>query len=260
MKYYFLLLLILPLNIYSQDNQKKDLLIKKYSYKEGNYFTTTNCEYDNKGRIISEYSTQYEISKTGQLIEKNSEQNRNIKYLYYKDSIVINLNGTWDKLLLNKRNLYAYDLTPNEFSDTKKLTTRQKYTYNENSFVIKSELFLDYVTYSYSTINEYFYLNGNIIKEIRTEMNDGKITDIPGNPVISEYEYYFDKINTIRNINFGKKYLGKSNKNLIKKIKFSNGQIENYRYEFDKNGNVIKMIITPNDDETRNIEYNYEYK
>lgn len=259
MKYYFLFIILFPLCFSSQNNQEENLLIKKCSYKVGNYFIVTNYEYDKKGRIILEIVKEYETSNTGQLIEKNSEQDRNVKYSYYKDSIVVKLNGTWDKLILNKKKLFTYDLTPNEFSDTKKLTTRQKYTYNENSNVLISELFLDYVTYTYSTNYEYEYLNGNILKETRTEMNDGKITAIQGNPVVSEYEYYNDKKNTIGNINYGKKYLGISNKNLIKKIIYSNGQFENYFYEFDKSGKVIKMIIIPNEDKSKSREFSYEY-
>ena len=59
------------------------------------------------------------------------------------------------------------------------------------------------------------------------------------------YEYFLDKISTIRHINYGINFLGKDSKNLVKsEISSSNGNVKNYSYEFDSKNRVIKEIIT----------------
>jgi len=237
----------------------KRSLISNYSIINGKYISKNNYEYDNSGRLIKVLRNNYE-NKNGFLTQKLDVKNKPTIYKYLKDSIVVSVNNTWRKIILNKKGLFVKDISPNSFSKTKKLTTRLKKSFNSNDYLIKTELFDDYVTYSYSTIYEYEYSNGNIIKETRTSRNIGSDGEISGNSYDIEYEYFEDKLNSIGNANFGKGYLGNSSKNLIKIEKSSNGYIANYKYEFDKNGNVTKMSIFNNKNGKKTREYTYEYK
>jgi hypothetical protein len=64
-------------------------------------------------------------------------------------------------------------------------------------------------------------------------------------------EYYLDKKNTLGNESRGSSFLGKSDKNLIKKqtIAYTSNSLTDtyifdFTYEFDKNDNVTKKIST----------------
>jgi hypothetical protein len=225
----------------------------------GKYILKTSYDYDSEGRLVKESGNTYELNKEGFIIQEVMAGGTPAMYTYFKDSIVMTVNNTWVRMILNKKNLFIKNITPNEFSKTNQLTTREKRTYNSNGFVIKMEVFDDYVTYSYSMIYDYEYSNGNIIKETRTSQNKSSDGTISGNSYYIEYEYYEDKLNTLGNANFGKNYLGNSNKNLIKREKKSNGYIAKHEYEFDKNGNVTKMNIFDEKNGTKTDEYNYEY-
>ncbi|MBJ2176277.1 hypothetical protein JBL43_18645 [Aureibaculum sp. A20] len=234
-------------------------LITKQSVINGNYILTIDYQYDNEGRIIKESLNNYEINKDGDSIQTTYANVKPAVYKYFTDSILIEVNNTWRKLVLNKKTLFTKDISPNSFSKVKKLTTRLRHTYNSNGFVIKTVLFDDYITYSYSTIYDYEYSNKNLVKETQTNRNIGSDNTVTEDSYYIEYEYFKNKLNSIGNINFGKKYLGKSSKNLIKKEIGSNGYIANYEYEFDKNGNVTKKSIFNNKDGIKTREFNYEY-
>lgn len=238
---------------------KKSSLVKGYSMLYGKYIMKTNYEYDIKGRLVKESVNTYEVNKEGSIMQEVMAGRTPAFYTYFKDSVVMTVNNTWVRMILNKKKLFIKNITPNEFSKTNKLTTREKQTYDSNGFVIKKEVFDDYVTYSFSMVYDYEYSNGNILKETRTSQNkssDGTNTE---NSYYIEYEYYEDKLNTLGNVNFGKNYLGNSNKNLVKREKKSNGYNIKYEYEFDKNGNITTMNVLDEKSGIKAKEYHYEY-
>jgi len=56
-------------------------------------------------------------------------------------------------------------------------------------------------------------------------------------------DYFYDKVNTVGNKNFGKNFLGKSSENLIK-TESENNQTISYTYTFDAQQRVLNRTIT----------------
>jgi len=240
--------------------QNHSSLISEYSHIRDKHVIKINFEYDNKNRLIKKISNSYDINELGESINLNEAEAQIVSYDYYQDSIVSHPNGVWCKIVLNKSNLFEKEVTVNEFSKTKALTSRLTNTYNIDGFLIKEVIFNDYITYNSSSTYEYEYLNGNLAKETTTNRSvnpDGAVWENSG---FLEYEYFDDKPNSLANSNFGKEYLGKSSKNLVKKLKNNNGYVAYYEYEFDQKGNVTKRTFIRIADGVKMDEEHYKYQ
>jgi hypothetical protein len=85
-------------------------------------------------------------------------------------------------------------------------------------------------------------VNENVIKEWQVNP-DGK------EYLLAEYEYYFDKLNTVGNENLGLTWQERSSRNLIKKITRYSGNDKydiNYDYTFDSENRVTRVRYNSN--------------
>jgi len=188
-----------------------------------------------------------------------SPNEKPVIYTYFKDSILVDVNNTWNRIILDEKGLFVRDESPNEFSKTKAITSRLKHTYNKEGYLIKLVLFDDYVSYSYSTIYLYEYKNGNMIKTTHKNRNIDENGFVNESSYTITYEYHNDLPNTIGNTQFGKSYLGRSNKNLIKKERNSNNYSATYNYDFDKQGKIIRLRHINDENGMVVRDYKYEY-
>lgn len=161
---------------------------------------------------------------------------------------------------------YEYDSKGRVISEIQ-LATFSNYSINYKYLSLsKIYVIMHYHNDGMGTIDDTFYLNldqnGRAISfesSVKTEgysyspegflNNNNKVMVVKDENVIKHddktYEYFLDKISTIRHINYGINFLGKDSKNLVKsEISSSNGNVKNYSYEFDSKNRVIKEIIT----------------
>lgn len=226
--------------------------VQNYCGDNGDYIVESEYTYDEKKRIKQSSFINFKNNTNGEIEKIYSQTNKPNVYTYYSDSIVIYMNDTWERLILDDNNLFVKSESPNSFSETKEITNRIKQTYDNDGYMIKKIVFNDYITYFDERVYEYKYANGNLIKEIVTQNHNGS-----KNSYFIEYEYYEDKLNTLGNLSFGKAFLGKSSRNLIKRTNGSRNYITDYKYEFDSLGNVSKMKLLNNDKIIETFIYQY---
>jgi len=232
--------------------------------------TTTN--YDNKDVLIS--STSYQYDNQGRVINinNNSDSYSTLEYsssnILLKDYVSGKLVNT-TSLILNELGL----CTSISYGDNNQHDT---YEYDiagfRKSLIIEDDIYLTTFTYTVFEGNIVSLIledktktaNSALLKEI--EFLPGSfISAYPDNSYASksklksanlnnttktDFQYFNDKINTIGNENLGRSFLGKTNKNPIKKAVYSSlsgsGFIEtrtiNYTYEYDNKGRITKHV------------------
>jgi len=111
------------------------------------------------------------------------------------------------------------------------------YTYNADKTMAKQVVDANGIT-----VKDYFWSNGNL-DSIRFSSQNGAWNYTEVN------SYYTDKPNTLSDDIFGEQYWGKNSKNLLKSTvnHFPDGSSsikDDFTYEFDGEGKVIKQTIT----------------
>jgi len=195
--------------------------------------------YNSEGKLIAETNNTsvvdlvYETNKVIVNYYNNSA-------LLGNDIYYINLLGLASKVVhtdfTKKTKKYNFlDLLNNK--NSKALTDTTYYFYDHNKYVIK-----EINNYS-TTLKE--YQNGNLSKSI----TDSDTINY----------YHLNNTNTIGHQNFGIEFLGKQDAKLIDYLEYKTSnqfQRENYSYEYDNNGRVIKMRIHSSVIQTFIFEYN----
>jgi hypothetical protein len=118
------------------------------------------------------------------------------------------------------------------------------YEYDKSGYCTKE-------TYSSDNIIEittYTYANGNMTS---TTLMSGTMSNT------TTYEYYTDKDNTLDYAHRGIIFMGKSNKNLIKKATIGNSIIT-YTYDYDQDNYVTKQTRTASDGSIQWESYTYK--
>lgn len=132
---------------------------------------------------------------------------------------------------------YTYELDANSLVGKENRSdlpgSQTVYLYNSDKQTVKSTL----VGNGNSSSRDYFYSNGNCDSS-RLSSNGNWNTTI-------KTTYYTDKLNVLDYEKYGETFWGKKSKNLIKSEQYffsdgTMGSIENYSYEFDAKGRVIK--------------------
>jgi len=139
----------------------------------------------------------------------------------------------------------VYKLNPSGYVSTSTTNYEDpRYPLSTSSYEYDSSGHLIKWTTSWGTSSMYTtyeYINGNLITEKDFNIKDMQSIEAGS----ARYEYYLDKENTLSNEYFGKGFLGKSSKNLLKKITGSNGDTVTYTYEYDKDNFVRNMTEAP---------------
>jgi len=237
--------------------------------------TTTN--YDNKDSLIS--STSYQYDKQGRLIKMNNNSESYSTLEYSSSSIILKDYVSGKLVNTTTLILNTLGLCTSVSSDSTNQTDTYEYdiTGFQTSLIIEDEIYLRTFT---NTVSE-----GNIVTQILRDKtktdNSASLKEIefmPGSFISAypenryasksklksanlsetmktDFQYFNDKINTIGNENLGRSFLGKMNKNPIKKVTYSFSYygsfrvtgIINYTYEYDIKGRITKQISSEGD-------------
>jgi hypothetical protein len=189
--------------------------VKKAVYESGPEFDS--YVYDGAGRLKTR------TSETGAKTEYEYQPGKVIQTLYNSDGS------------LNR--VYTYGLDANGLAATETRSLQPDFletrVYNSDNQILKSTWNIG----SNVNVSEHFYSNGNC-DSVRYSSN--------GNwDMTNKMTYYTDRLNTLDNSNFGRHFWGKGNKNLAKTGQYhypdgSKGTLEEYAYEFDAKGRVLK--------------------
>jgi len=222
----------------SAQSSKKTSLVKSKTFSSFSFkYTQTSLTYNRQGDITSRIIYDYTIDEDDNKDTVNIIMTEN--YTYHQDSITYKgylppLDPMSATFFLNSQKLL-------EKKDRKILRRNtHQYQYNNAGYLIYSEG-INAKNLEPFYKSWYKYHQGNLIQSTFFFYEDEK-SNTPTDTLITHYEYYLDKPNTIGNQNFGEPFLGKSSKNLLKSQWSKRDAKVTYLYTFDKKGRVIGMI------------------
>lgn len=234
-----LLLLLLSFQTYPQSSKKVVLIKSRTFISFSGKHTEISFSYNQQGQVTSTTTSQY---------VKNGDGKRDAvsapitgKYSYHKDSITY-------KNSLHIEHPDGADET--FFLNPQKLAQKQYYS-SHYKFITQCRYDkAGYLTYEeVRNLSEpkpaskslYKYHQGNLVQMTTLYYYD-KQKNTPTDTMITKYEYHLDKLNTFGNANYGKRFYGKSSKNLLKSLWKKGKSKTVYLYTFDKKGRAIEMI------------------
>jgi len=208
---------------------------EKITFYGGTAYNVDYFEYDFEGRISSVITngndiTSYFFSETHVRVTSLSDT---FVYLFNNDGLAVNVTKTYGNDSTTNPGIISYETVYN------------------NGY--KSEVFIQNSWEHFDWRELYFVDNTNIV---RYELFYGASDEYYRH---WDYEYYYDKVNTIGNYNKGIYYEGKSSTSLLKRTTTEqvgfNNDTYNYTYEFDSEDRVYKEFV--NGDTTRYTQYTY---
>ncbi|OJJ14911.1 hypothetical protein BKI52_40870 [marine bacterium AO1-C] len=250
-----LALIFLSVQAYAQVPQKvalvKSCIFSSFSFK----YTHTTFAYNQQGDVTSTIMSNYVINKDGKkdtlgpyIIEKHT---------YYKDSITNKYHH--DPRYPNPRGIvfietpephifrgmkHTFFLNPQKLIQKIRSWISYRYLKQRRYDKVGHLVYEETINLSPSqSVSKTFYKyhQGNLVQST-TFYYDNTQQNIPKDTLIVNNEYYLDKLNTLGNANYGKRFYGKSSKNLLKSSQVKGDAKITYLYTFDKKGRVIEMI------------------
>ncbi len=197
-----------------------DLITYNYTNGQLSQSTAKRLKKDSTGHLPDRICTNYTINNG--FLKEQMEGNCDSKNAW-------ELNYTLGANGKIAEQMWAYSHRVNTYDSEGYLIEEKHYSLDPNNRKL-------YRTHKYDIVD------GNTVKEWSID-TDGKAY------ILTEYEFYLDKLNTIGNENMGMTWQEHSNRNLIKKSTHYSGNDKydiNYDYTFDSENRVTRVRYNSN--------------